>query len=537
MAFINANQLKQNANIQTDICIIGSGAAGLAVAHGLNHTNLRVLILEAGGLKYEHELHTDYEYDFPNWFRGEWAATRTRAIGGTTIAWYGRCTQMEPINFEERDWVPNSGWPIDVAEIDQYKRQALEFLHVPEPAGIDPDFWGHNITREAFRNGDLEPRNFIWSDPTDMSVIHGRWLKKSPNISLYYYAFAQEIEPSPNNDHAERVLVKSLNGSEFQVEASTIIVAGGTVENCRLLLLSQKNSQHGLGNEYDNVGRYYMDHPRIEGESRITINKSLPNWENIYQFLDETDTPYGVLQYILAMSEDFQKEHELLNHCTMVRPVFYEMRSNSYLAAKRIFHAAKDRSLSDLHTIDALKAAYGFRNLVSTGIKKAMGAPLTISHMELIDQLEQEPNRHSRVTLNQRKDRFGQPLTNIEWHIDDSTTHSLRVFHQLIADHLQQNNLGTLDSPLLKDPDHVPDYTDACHPAGTTRMSATPKDGVVDKNCLVHGYDNLYVTGGSVFPTSGHENPTLTIVALGLRLADHIKQTVRSNKLSCATIS
>ncbi|MEM8859814.1 MAG: GMC family oxidoreductase [Chloroflexota bacterium] len=530
MPFLNANQIDSNAYLHADVCIIGSGAAGIAVAQKLNQTKLKVIILEAGGLKYEEDLQRDYRYLFPNWFRGEWAATRTRAVGGTTIAWYGRCTQMEPIDFEKREWVQNSGWPIDCQSIDQYKKEALEFLHVPEAAGIDPDFWGYNVSREAFRNGELEPRNFIWSNPTDMTTVHGAWLRDSPNISLYYYAFAQEIDPSPSNDHIDSVHVKNLNGDRFQIKASKVILAGGTVENCRLLLLSQKNSAQGVGNDHDNVGRYYMDHPRIEGESYIRINKALPNWENVYRHLDETETTHGVLQFFLAMSEEFQRQHKLLNHCTMLRPVFYEKRSNSYLAAKRIYHAAKGRNLSDLHKTDALKAAYGFGKLVKTGIKQVIGTPLTVSHMELIDQLEQEPNPNSRVTLSQQKDRFNQPLAHIDWQIDESTTYSLRKFHQLIDKHLKANNLGKLTSPHLEIPDHVADYTDACHPAGTTRMSDMPQDGVVDKNCAVHGFDNLFIAGGSVFPTSGHENPTLTIVALALRLAEHIKTLSRTKE-------
>ncbi|MEM9776325.1 MAG: GMC oxidoreductase [Chloroflexota bacterium] len=532
MQFQNANQIASSSLLKTDVCIIGSGAASLAIAQELNNTSLNVIIVEAGGLKYEEKLQTDYKYEFPNWFRGQWISTRSRAVGGTTIAWYGRCAQLQPLDFQHRDWVRNSGWPIDISQVDQYKQRALKFLRVPEPAGIDPNFWDGNLTRKSFRSSMLEPRNFVWSNPTDMGDIHSHWLKESKNISLYYYAFAQEVVPSSGDNHIETVKVRNLSGASFQIQASTVILAGGTVENSRLLLLSQANSENGVGNAHDNVGRYYMDHPRTEGKSTVHINKNNLNWKAIYRYLDETETPNGVLQFFLTMSEAFQRENRLLNHCTMVRPVYFEKRNNSYLAAKRIFYAAKDRNLSELQTVDALKAAYGFRKLVSTGIKQAMGTPLTISHMELIDQLEQEPNPNSRVLLSRRRDRFNQPMARIEWQIDESTTHSLRVFHQLIDEHLRKNNLGHLESPLLKDPNFVPDYTDACHPSGTTRMSADPKDGVVDENCAVHGYDNLYVMGGSVFPASGHANPTVTIVALAIRLAERVKEKNRINQVN-----
>ena len=529
MHYLDANKVNVNTTIKTDICIIGAGAAGITLAHEFDKTNLSVTILEAGGIGYEPELQRDYTHELLNWSKGEWENIRVRQLGGSTEAWYGRCTLLQPHDFVKRDWVKNSGWPITFNEVDTYIDRALDILKIQEPKAISPSFWKECPTSNAFDSDTLSPKVFLWSEPIKMIKAHGGQIWKSSNISILYYAFAQELIPNEGDNHINSIAVKSSLGNSFTVDANTVILAGGGIENSRLLMLSQTNHSSGIGNQHDNVGRYLMDHPRLDSIAKLCINFNNPRWKTKFKYLSETLTEHGKVQIFLSMSEEVQRREQLLNHATVMRPAYVETTSQPYLAAKRLFYATKDHRQEDIHKRDAFKVISGIPRLFKTGIKKAAGLPLTFSHLVLIDQLEQEPDRESRILLNDQLDRFGQQKTTLKWEIGESTTASLRTFHRLIDSHLRKNKLGWLESEVLNDPEYVPNYTEACHPTGTTRMSDTPQAGVVDKNCRVFGFDNLFIAGSSIFPTVSYANPTLSLVALAVRLADHIKAQAGSH--------
>ncbi len=537
MSFKNANEIDEGESLDYDVCIIGSGAAGIAVAKEFSESNISVIMLEAGGIDFEDELQTDYTYNAVNGREGEWDFTRTRQWGGTTSVWYGRCTKLKPIDYEKRDWVPNSGWPIGPAEVEKFNGRALTTLQVSHQHAIDSAYWQKSETVNAFNSNDIDANVFLWSNPKDMAVAHHKSLGNSKSVTLCYYAFAQQVVPTENDDHIDSVLVKSANGKQFSIRAKHVVIAGGSIENCRLLLLSQKNSPHGVGNQHDNVGRYYMDHPRIEGMAKLMVNFENKNWPSLIRHLDETITDAGNMQVFLSLSEQLQRKEKLLNHGTVFRSIFKEQIASGYLAAKNLYYSVKGKDGNGIDYRDVANMLKGLPKLAQTSLKQALGKPLTFSHLILIDQLEQEPDRASRICLDSEKDRFGQQKTCIEWEIGQSTTDSLRWFHTALDKRLREINLGWVDSPMITDRDYVPEFTDACHPSGTTRMSSDPKTGVVDANCKVHGIDNLYIAGSSVFPTVGYANPTLTLVALGIRLADKIKSNLMVDSTPAAVDS
>ena len=526
MPYLNANTVNEESTLSYDICIIGSGAAGIAVAREFLNSKRSVVMLEAGGIDFEPELQTDYDYEQINGRGGDWEFTRTRQWGGSTAVWYGRCTNLQPIDFEKRDWVANSGWPISHDTVQKYRGRALDTLCVPHPEAIDPETWADSETYKAFSSENINTNVFLWSNPKDMAVAYHEAVEDSKSVTLCYYAFAQEIIPNENDDHVESVRVMSSDGISFSVNAKMIVIAGGSIENSRLLLLSQTNSENGLGNDFDNVGRYYMDHPRIEGAARLCVDKSNSNWRQRIGHLNETMTAKDNVQMFLSLSEEAQRANRLLNHGTVFRAVTEEQLSESFLAAKEIFYAAKGKNGTRFQMKDIPKVVAGLPMLAKTGLKRKLGREMTFSHLILIDQLEQEPDRESRVCLDTRRDRFGQQKAAVKWEIGSSTTNSLRWFHKSLDTHLRNIKLGWIESPLISDPDYIPDYTDACHPTGTTRMSLHPKDGVVNPDCQVHGFNNLFIAGSSVFPTVGYANPTLTLVALAIRLADSIKAKI-----------
>jgi choline dehydrogenase-like flavoprotein len=138
---------------------------------------------------------------------------------------------------------------------------------------------------------------------------------------------------------------------------------------------------------------------------------------------------------------------------------------------------------------------------------------------------EQSPNRDSRVTLGTKRDPLGLRRPVIDWQISDIDRHTLATASRFFAQALTQANLGhvRVAAWLLREAtEGVEPITGDWHQMGTTRMADTAQRGVVDSDCRIFGIDNLFIAGGSVFPTGGAINPTLTIVALALRLADHL---------------
>jgi choline dehydrogenase-like flavoprotein len=147
---------------------------------------------------------------------------------------------------------------------------------------------------------------------------------------------------------------------------------------------------------------------------------------------------------------------------------------------------------------------------------------------EVAASFEQEPNPSSRVTLSEKHDELGMPLANIHWRLTRNTFETAVQFASLIDQTLRTLQVGRLKrSDWLLHDDGVSDYGaffhDQNHHIGTARMSVLPQDGVVDSNLKVHSLDNLYIASSATFPTGGHSNPTLTILALAIRLADHLK--------------
>ena len=140
MPYLNANSLNTETVEEYDVCIIGSGAAGIAVAKEFIGSKQTVIMLEAGGIDFEEELQTDYTYEALNGREGEWQFTRTRQWGGTTSVWYGRCTPLKPIDLEDRPWVNASGWPISFEELEKYNKRAFDTLKVSNQHAIQPSY-------------------------------------------------------------------------------------------------------------------------------------------------------------------------------------------------------------------------------------------------------------------------------------------------------------------------------------------------------------------------------------------------------------
>jgi len=514
-------------DIRTDIAIIGAGAAGITAAARFIDAGREVVLIESGGVDYEkasadfnkgHNVGESY-YDL--------ADARLRFFGGTTAIWGGRCAQLDAIDFERRSWVPHSGWPITLEGLKPWYAQARNLL----------DVGGMRNGREWIERQGLQELSVDhWSFDTRFDrfgYIARKALIDHPKLTLLLHATLRQIVPVESGRHVSHLDVQTPAGKHLRIEARTIILAAGGLENPRILLASKSVVSTGLGNQKDLVGRFFMEHPHARGGRVVKA----PVWKLLDAFRQRRS---GELQTapLLKLDPELQRQRQVLNSALTLgaRPP----AGGSERGIKRIYLHAR-------HTFDPTQAG---RTLWKTyrragrAITKLTGpvAPwLSVlrkqKELAVIIRSEQAPNPDSRVTLNGEKDAVGMPRIQLDWRLQDSEVRTASALVEALSRDFGRLHLGKVDkaewlrdgtSSWLSDPLISAHPIGGYHHMGTTRMSDDPGTGVTDKWGRVHGMDNLYVCGSSVFPTSGWANPTLTILALTLRTADHILDLPRA---------
>jgi choline dehydrogenase-like flavoprotein len=514
--------------LDTDICVIGAGAAGITIGRRLERSRHRVLILEAGGFERDLETeHASFSIDVLGNPQPNPEPSRGRLLGGSTNLWFGRIARLDPIDFEKRRWIPSSGWPLTGDDLEPWLVAAADLLRVANFEAIALSAWPPNPTIDAFSAGqETDLGVFLWADDDAMYMgrYHRGLLQSSESVHLMTDATVTDLVPDASNAGIGELAVCGSGGNRFTVKARAVVLAAGGLENPRLLLASTSPSGRGVGNNHDVVGRYYMDHPRGEGLARVSLVGLAPSQLDALRLLGErTRSEYGRVQMRVKFSDGYQRRHELLNHAMHAHFVTGAHGTDGYRSAKRLLNQMRSRPISSRQVArDVLQVVKSAPSLISLGVRKVVDRPRATS-LVLIDQMEQAPDPESRVTVDHRqRDRFGLPKLQLDWRIGESTYRSQRVMHETMKLVLKRIGITGFFSEVLEH-DTEPELWDMKHPSGTTRMSTSPRTGVVDRSCRVHGLSNLYIVGSSVFPTVGHANPTLTVVALAARLADELE--------------
>jgi choline dehydrogenase-like flavoprotein len=515
-------------DLEADICLIGGGAAGITLTHAFIDTPLRVCLVEGGGFDFEEEtqrLYAGQSVGLPHYGM---EVGRLRFLGGTTNHWGGRCTTLDALDFAPRRWIPDSGWPIERADLEPHYRRARDYcgLGVEKPA---------EEIFSVLRVGvpELNPkllRAKLWQYapyPWSFGVVYREALRHADNIAVLLHANVTEIVANGDRNAVEAVRVAALDGPSRRIRAKSYVLCCGAIENARLLLATEQTGTSALGNQYDVVGRYYMEH--LRGPTGIVVtDERLPAIEDIFNYFTAADgTKY---QTGLALTAAAQRERELLNCCAAVE--YAGDPASGVTAGQTIWrelsrgHWADDigekvwRVLCDLDVV----AANLHRRLAE---RRHPLMPLKAA--SIIIDMEQAPNPDSRVTLAAERNALGQREPRLDWRLTDLEHRTAEQFARLAAVEMTRLGLGRCRlADWLAEPnrDWAMNLSETYHQMGTTRMAASPRQGVVDENCGVHGVQNLYVAGSSVFPAGGHANPTLTIVAMALRLADHLRTTL-----------
>ena len=526
--FIDARDLPDNSQIECDVCIVGSGPAGITLASELAGTGARVWLVESGGLTLQSDTQTSNvaeQLGLPV----EIVDSQIRQFGGTSNVWggfLGRAVRLKPldrIDFEARDWVPNSGWPFKYRELVPFYERACKFLNrIPWGYFNEDQHYGQLL--RVFRDDVLRTTIYQLPKPVRFGQRHRNWLVNSQDIRVLLRSRAIEIEEAESVSTVKSIHVVTSTGEIHRLSASYFVLACGGIENPRLLLVSTRKRPCGVGNEHDLVGRYYMQHPKgRHGFVYLSKNSSARLYAGRYR-----PNTYR-LQAGVSVSERVQRRDRLLNHCVMLIPTL--SFTESYVAEK--FRELRSAWREGRRGTELFRGALDFSidvsRIAAPSLKRVMknSFPLRTTQFRVINHMEQFPDAESKVDLSDEKDNFGIRRVRMNWQIHPLEKSSLCSLHELLHDNLERHGMGKLQSDL--DP-KMPDWpvsTSSSHHMGTTRMHSDPRQGVTDGNCRVHSVQNLFIAGSSVFPTSGHANPTLTIVALSIRLADHLKALLK----------
>ena len=476
--FTDARDVPDGTEITADVCIVGAGAAGITIARELASATRRVVVLESGFVEPEPVTQTLYDGEslgIPYFPLGD-AGTRTRQYGGSTNRWNGECRPLNAIDFEQREWIPDSGWPFDVASVRPYYDRAQVVCELgPFAYAVDDDSL----------DGAVEPTIIQYSPPARFGLAAHDELARAAGTTVLLGANATDLAMNDSGRTVTHVEVATTAGARFTVRAGAFVLATGGIENARLLLASDGVVRGGIGNAHDLVGRTFMEHLYLDDAARIALHPRLRR-----RYTLEQRSGAQRVRLALMVSDAMQRQEQLPGATFVITdapaPVGWVG------AARRV----------------ARRAAGSLRSHVV----------LSVKHVQ-----EQVPNRDSRVVLSTERDRLGCRRADLDWRTAPADRTTAARSYAILDRALRTAGIGrVVDSRLDDGPDWPTDLRGARHHMGTTRMHPDPKRGVVDADGRVHGVANLYVAGSSVFPTSGSANPTLTIVALALRLADHL---------------
>lgn len=503
---LDARTVPRGTVLRTDVCVVGAGAAGITLARSLAiHTKLNVVLLESGGFALDKATTALYEGDVTGDPYFGLTATRLRLFGGTTNHWRGQCRPLDAIDLERRSWIPDSGWPIAREELDPFYERAHLVVQLG-PYNYDVDWWNqHYATGPAQLTGaTLATTMYQYaSKPTKFAGNYRASVVGNPQITTVTWANVVDITAPEGGRSVDGVEVATLSGNRFRVEPLVVVVAVGGIETPRLLLNSTAHSK-GLGNDNDLVGRYFTEHVHLPVGNLLLNNvRKLsplysPGFRPLQRAIPGQDLPrYSHIRGALTLTPEAIRRHELMH-----------------------FAATLDeddgRGVSK-DSVDGTRVGVFQSDLRG-------GAPT--AQATLFCRSEQSPNPDSRIALTGERDALGQRRVALHWKLGSDDRARLQASFDLMAQELGRTGFGRFRMQQGAGDIAHSRVKGGNHQLGTARMHRSPRKGVVDADGRVHGVSNCYVAGGAVFPTGGFTNPTLTIIALTLRLADHLGRTL-----------
>jgi choline dehydrogenase-like flavoprotein len=520
--FVDGRSLPEGVRIEADLCIIGAGAAGITLALELAGRGLSIALLESGGFEFDDATQDLCRGELAGYGSDPLEAQRLRYFGGTTNHWAGNCWPLEPHDLTVRPWIAHSGWPFDRVHLDPFYRRAFELCEAVVDGAAAVPAAASTTARLPLDPAAFAHRLIYRSPPTRFNQRYRGPLGASAAIKVYLHANALGLEADPSGHRVDRVRFGTLDGKRFVAHAKRFVLACGGIENARLLLLSNGVQPKGLGNGHDLVGRFFMDHPHLLA-GNLMVNEGA---EPLMAFYDFDAYPRRGWLGCAVPTAAAQREGGVGGVA-----LFFGRRRRARSAGERSLRAMLGsleerrwpedmldhvgRMIADLDDIGAAAVAKLF------GRRPPGPSVHTISV-----SAEAVPDPDSRVTLVNERDALGLNRVKLDWRLDPITKRSIKLALRRLGAEVGRRGLGRVHDALGDGPELAREQVrSGPHHIGTTRMHPDPKQGVVDADFRVHGLANLYITGSSVFPTSGATSPTLTVVALAARLARHFART------------
>jgi choline dehydrogenase-like flavoprotein len=526
---IDARSLPTDEPVDADICIVGAGPAGITLALELLGTGARICILESGGRepgKDGSRLRGGESVGYPY---VDLKHVNQRALGGTSHCWqFWHACPLDRIDFEQRSGIPSSGWPFDRGTLVPFYRRAEQLCGLnPFEYGEDADADESLSTRLPVPPGSLVTRSL--QALTSTFDEHAERLARSSDVRVLLHATSTELVTESGDGRVTSLRAHTGSDRSVTVNARVFVLAAGGIENPRLLLLSNRVHTRGLGNENDLVGRYFMEHLAARSGVIVPSSPVVLDERSLYMLhgslYTESHRQQVSVRPLIALDERVMRDQELLNVAFLLEGQTRAFACNGTRSLGTLARAFVSRPRAP-HLLRHGAAVLGDAMSVSRTIGRTLARrPARGEVLVLRVQSEQQPNPESRITLGVKRDALGLPMPRLDWRLSSLDTESIRRTQDILERELRAAGLGWVDDK-LGDESPPTLFYGLYHHLGTTRMDTDPRQGVVDADCRVHGVSNLFVAGSSVFPTAGWANPTLTIVALAVRLGDHLKRAL-----------
>lgn len=529
---ISAEQLEVSASV----CIVGAGIAGLIAATRLaRDKRMRVIVVESGLKTVDPSVAALNEVDNAGAKYDGALLGRSRALGGTSLMWSGKLLPLAANDTLPRPYLDLDGWPLDSADLAPH-RQEIEAL-----MGIDSEPYEGNIAE------DLEPQGFLPRDDVDFCL---RWPKrptrKNHNLA---YVFRKEIESLENLEiwlgataahfdfdlDSKRITALScINhaGKTLRVVANEYLMAAGTLETTRLLLLADGQSNGCISRDCDALGRYFNDHLGLNAAAMRPRDHALTN-----RILNDRIRPHSVRHLHFELRPEVQREHGIGSAYFEIGAEFPD--SSALMKAKDVVQRLKRGQMTvsyqDVRAIlqDSPSLFWGTQ---WKWMRKQYFWPSNVD-LHIFIRIEQLPQWNNRISLSDQKDALQLPKLKLEWHRTDADERLFRVMVEKIDRYWKARLAPVCDLQwrteiLNSEVGMAGSSMDLAHPAGTTRMGTSPFHSVVDPDLRVHRIPNLSVASASVFPSAGSANPTLTVMHLAMRAADAIAKQAQSSSVN-----
>ncbi|MEX2135246.1 MAG: GMC family oxidoreductase [Acidimicrobiia bacterium] len=525
---IDAESVPSGEAIEADLCIVGAGPAGLTLARQFIGTQHRVYILESGGRALDGRALdlADGENRGDPYF--PLSLARARVLGGSSYMWdeWVRARPLDRIDFQRRTWVADSGWPFGLETIEEFYPRAHEILGLGDFDYNVPV--GRPFSGGLGHGDEVVPAVFRYSNTFDFEKLV-REIDASSNVCLVLNGNVLELEPAPDGSAVRKVVVSSALPQKFRVAGRVFVLAAGGIDNARLLLASRSGSAKGLANSSGLVGSHFMEHPTMR-RGRILQGKDVGS-DQLGSVEQVAQDGIG-LRVALAPSDALMERAGILNAMALITASTEAGTSEAFRSMAIVRDGLRGNNTSGEPAFGHLLGLVRHpMEAVRVLRARSGGSP---DALQLSFTVEQAPGSGSKVGLSDELDAFGQPRAFLKWVVGDQERRTVRVFQDAIGRMLETSGLGRVDG-LLGDEFPARRFRGEWHQLGTTRMAASPRQGVVDADCRSHDVPNLFVAGGSVFPTVGYANPTLTILALSLRLSGTL-ETALSREASLGPI-